>query len=212
MKVIVFDLDDTLYKEIDFLKSAYSEIAENFGHPEMYAFMLQRYLDGDNAFKCSIEKYHLPVTIEQLIEIYRTHKPNIALDDVVKTTLATIKAQGIILGLMTDGYTVTQRNKIEALELHRWIADDDILISGEFGYGKPDEHCYRYFMDKWKDSTFCYVGDNLSKDFVTANKVGWTTICLLNDGRNIFKQDFTVDTQYLPKYKINSIDELLKII
>ena len=104
MKVIVFDLDDTLYKEIDFLKSAYSEIAENFGLPEMYAYMLQRYLDGDNAFKCSIEKYHLPVTIEQLIEIYRTHKPNIALDDVVKTTLATIKAKGIILGIMTCCY------------------------------------------------------------------------------------------------------------
>jgi len=26
-KVVVFDLDDTLYKEIDFLKSAYSYIA-----------------------------------------------------------------------------------------------------------------------------------------------------------------------------------------
>lgn len=26
-KIIVFDLDDTLYKEVDFLKSAYQEIA-----------------------------------------------------------------------------------------------------------------------------------------------------------------------------------------
>ena len=29
-KVVVFDLDDTLYKEIDYLKSAFQEIADYF--------------------------------------------------------------------------------------------------------------------------------------------------------------------------------------
>lgn len=212
MKVIVFDLDDTLYKEIDFLKSGYRAIVEAIGHPEAFDFMLDCYFHGENAFQSVIDKYNLSYTVEQLLVIYRNHKPSISLDPSTVATLDVLKASGAIMCLLTDGRSVTQRNKIEALELHHWIADDDILISGEFGYGKPDERCYRYFMDKWKDSTFCYVGDNLSKDFVTANKVGWTTICLLNDGRNIFKQDFTVDTQYLPKYKINSIDELLKTI
>ena len=37
-KVIVFDLDDTLYKEIDYLKSAYHEIADWFrDHYDVYA-------------------------------------------------------------------------------------------------------------------------------------------------------------------------------
>lgn len=212
MKVIVFDLDDTLYKEIDFLKSAYREMAENLGRPEMYDYMLRLYRDGDNAFKCAIEKYHLPVTIEQLLEIYRTHKPHIALDDAARTTLATLMSRSIVLGLMTDGRSVTQRNKIEALGLGHWMGNEDILVSEEFGCGKPDERCYRYFMDKRPNARHYYVGDNLSKDFVMANKLGWTTMCLLDDGRNIFKQDFTIETQYLPKYKINTLKEILNLI
>ena len=164
-------------------------MAENLGRPEMYDYMLRLYRDGDNAFKCAIEKYHLPVTIEQLLEIYRTHKPHIALDDAARTTLATLMSRSIVLGL-----------------------NEDILVSEEFGCGKPDERCYRYFMDKRPNARHYYVGDNLSKDFVMANKLGWTTMCLLDDGRNIFKQDFTIETQYLPKYKINTLKEILNLI
>lgn len=43
-RVVVFDLDDTLYKEIDFLKSAYMEIAswieESYGKIGVYEYML----------------------------------------------------------------------------------------------------------------------------------------------------------------------------
>ena len=43
-KIFIFDLDDTLYKEIDFLYSAYREIAGwielKFSLKEIYAFML----------------------------------------------------------------------------------------------------------------------------------------------------------------------------
>ena len=46
-KVVVFDLDDTLYKEIDFLKSAYKEIATSIGNPELIQQMLEWYKNGD---------------------------------------------------------------------------------------------------------------------------------------------------------------------
>ena len=55
-QVVCFDLDDTLYKEIDFLKSGYRKVAElvekRFHHDahEVYAQLLLWYYRGENAF------------------------------------------------------------------------------------------------------------------------------------------------------------------
>jgi putative hydrolase of the HAD superfamily len=54
------------------------------------------------------------------------------------------------------------------------------------------------------------VGDNPAKDFSAPNRVGWDTVCLVDDGRNIHPQDFQVDAAYLPGYRIENIRELLK--
>ena len=89
-----------------------------------------------------------------------------------------------------------------------WMKPDDILISEEFGCGKPDERCYRYFADRYPGAAFAYVGDNLNKDFVTANALGWTTICLIDNGRNIFSQQVEGPERYLPQHSINDISEL----
>lgn len=211
MKVFIFDLDDTLYKEIEFLKSAYREVALVIGHPEAFDFMLDCYLYGDNAFKSVIDRYNLTFSIDQLLEIYREHKPGISLQHDTISTLDSLKDRGVKMCLLTDGRSVTQRNKIEALDLYRWFADEDILISEEFGHGKPSVECYEYFMNHYPYANFTAIGDNTSKDFITPNHLGWTTICLLDNGRNIHKQDFTKESKCLPKRNINSLIELLEL-
>lgn len=208
MKVIVFDLDDTLYKEIDFLKSAYHEIVEVIGHPEAFDFMLDCYFLGENAFQCVIYKYNLSYTVEQLLVIYRNHKPGISLAPSTIATLDELKASGAILCLLTDGRSVTQRNKIEALGLVRWFSLDDILISEEFGHSKPSMECYHYFINRHPDAEFVVIGDNPAKDFITPNKLGWTTICLCSNGQNIHDQNLEVEKSYLPKHSINNLSEI----
>jgi len=208
MRVFIFDLDDTLYKEIDFLKSAYREIAKVVGHPEAFDFMLDSYLYGDNAFKSVIDKYNLKFTIDHLLEIYRNHKPNISLEQDTITTLDELKARGIIMCLLTDGRSVTQRNKIEALGLACWFSPDDILISEEFGHSKPSMECYQYFINRYPDAEFVVIGDNPAKDFITPNKLGWTTICLCSNGQNIHDQNLEVEKSYLPKHGINNLSEI----
>lgn len=212
MRGIIFDLDDTLYKEIDFLKSAFRQIADVIGITGVYNFMLKCYRDGENAFKMVIERYNLSYTVDQLLDIYRNHKPDITLDLSIVATLDELKSRGWTMGLMTDGRSVTQRNKIDALGLSEWIEPNCILISEEFGYGKPDEHCYQYFIERYPNAKFCYVGDNLNKDFVTANKLGWQTICLLDDGRNVFSQQIVIPKEYLPQQTIKELPELLQLI
>ena len=225
MKIVIcFDLDDTLSKEIDYLKSAYREIARYasgqctgcsdsvyFLAIKAYNRMLDAYHEGLNAFDVLNSFLGLDLPIADYLYIYRNHKPKIALCEDVVRTLDALKAEGVRIGLITDGRSVQQRNKIEALGLGRWIEDADIVISEEFGSEKPALENYAYFMKRYPEcQDFTYVGDNPRKDFFAPNALGWMTVCLKDDGRNIHKQDFTsITAQALPKKTIESLKELI---
>ena len=62
-KIFIFDLDDTLYKEIDLLYSAYREIAGwielKFSLKGIYAFMLETYKEQADVFSRLIDTYDL---------------------------------------------------------------------------------------------------------------------------------------------------------
>ena len=215
-KVIIFDLDDTLYKEIDFLKSAFKEISttisdgnENLGRG-LYSFMLTQYQNGQNAFKKVIEETGISkFSVEDLISIYRNHKPDIQLGNETRRVLENLKSMGLPLGIITDGRSVQQRNKLQALGIESWF--DHIIISEEFGSEKPDPSNYRYYEEFYKGQ-FYYIGDNVKKDFISPKILGWTTICLLDEGNNIHPQRFDLSEEYLPDYKINSINQVIDII
>lgn len=223
MRLICFDLDDTLYKEIDYLRSAYREIADyaagqctgcldsvNGLAIEAYNKMLDAYHEGKNAFGELNQFLGLTLPVSDYLYIYRNHKPRITLSEDVVRTLDALKEQGIRMGLITDGRSVQQRNKIEALGLYRWIDEKDMVISEEFGSEKPALANYAYFMNRYPACQgFTYVGDNLKKDFIAPNALGWMTVCLKDDGRNIHKQVVErVEEVMLPKKWIVELDEI----
>ena len=82
--VVVFDLDDTLYKEIDYLCSAYREIAvyleTAFSLPCVYDWMLEQYEQKKDVFGDLIRTFHLSLTKERLLSMYHNHIPDISLD------------------------------------------------------------------------------------------------------------------------------------
>lgn len=223
MKVVCFDLDDTLYKEIDYLKSAYMEIASYAADycrgcsdspiilsVKAYEAMLLAYKEGQNAFERLNAFLGINLPISQYLQIYRMHKPNIRLSESVVSVLNLLKSSECIIGLITDGRSVQQRNKMEALGLNRWIMDEDIVISEAFGSEKPTSANYEYFMKRYPEcDEFIYIGDNLKKDFIAPNALRWLTVCLKDDGRNIHKQDFTsVSTKAMPKIIIEDMMNL----
>lgn len=224
MKVICFDLDDTLYKEIDYLKSAYKEIAKyaailctdcsdraNILSIKAYNRMLEAYYEELNAFEELNRYLGLNIPIYDYLYIYRNHKPKISLPVDIAHTFDILRIKSIRIGLITDGRSLQQRNKIEALELNNWIDDEDIIISEEFGYEKPSQANYIYFMKRYPEChDFTYVGDNLSKDFIAPNKLGWNTICLKDNGKNIHKQvDERIEDEMTPKMWIDNISDIL---
>ena len=205
--VICFDLDDTLYKEIDYLKSAYREIATFVKHPEAVEQMMEWYYSKVNVFEKLIEKYNLNVCVAECLKIYREHYPNISLNDGVKEYLDELKGNGAKLGLISDGRSLTQRNKIKALGLEGVF--DIEIISEELGTEKPNLANYQAVMDKFPErKVFYYVADNTAKDFIAPNQLGWRTVCIKNNGRNIHSQDMSLPKEYMPQYIISSITQL----
>ena len=206
----VFDLDDTLYSEIDFLKSAYREISimiypeEN---EELFRRMLKTYLSGGNSFLFLLEKFpEKNMTLEKLLYLYRNHFPVISLREGVAEMLGKIKLKGGKIGIITDGRSVTQRNKLKALGIEDLI--DDVIISEELGIEKPDISLYKSFNEiNAENQCFCF-GDNVSKDFVTPRKLSWICIGIL-DKQNIHKYDISsFPKEYLPYCFIKKFTEI----
>lgn len=219
-KVVVFDLDDTLYKEIDYLKSAYREISKYIEciYPqsernvcELYECLLGLYHSGANVFEELEKSLGINIKKDQLLHIYREHKPNIQLTNGAEELLYVLHRKNIKLGIITDGRSISQRNKINALGLFDFIDDEDIKISQEIGVAKPAPDAYLYFMQHYPNAEYWYIGDNVNKDFFTPNKLGWTTVCLLDNGDNIHKQS-NVDIAYRPKISILDLKELINLI
>ena len=211
-RTVLFDLDDTLYKEQDYLQSAYREIAVMV---ESRCVLSQRVNDqmirwwqnGENVFQQLIDAYELDLTVGDLLTIYRSHVPAICLDEATKSLLDRLHRNSV-LGVITDGRNLTQWHKVEALGLTTYMDEQDILISEDIGYEKPSDEPFRQFMERYGSCSYYYIGDNPAKDFEAPNRLGWTTICLLDDGCNIHRQDFSLPPHMLPHYRVSQLREI----
>ena len=137
---------------------------------------------------------------------YRFHFPEIELSIGALDLLKELKERKAIIGLITDGRSKSQRNKIKALKIEHFF--DHILISEEFGSEKPDDRNFQFHIEKFAANEYIYIGDNFKKDFVTPNELGWLTIGLLDDGNNIHSQNVNVTKGYLPQKTISSLTEI----
>lgn len=136
--VLVFDLDDTLYKEVSFVESGFKAVARHLGNLSFADEMMSSWMNGKNAFEQLIGNHSLTSSVEEVLIIYRTHVPTIELETSVVATLDALVENGKILGILTDGRYITQLNKIKALGLTRWIAPENVIVSETFGSSKPD--------------------------------------------------------------------------
>lgn len=219
MKVVVFDLDDTLYKEVDYVWSGYravaAKVAADYGVDggKAYRLMADAFRKGENPFDALEAGLELTLPIAELVELYRTHKPDLHLDDEVGDVLKALQAADCRLGIVTDGRSKGQRNKLEALGLFHFFDAADILISEETGRDKTSPDNFEYFRRTYPQAeAFFYVGDNPRKDFLHPNRMGWTTVCLADDGRNIHPQNIEVADEAKPRFTVSALSDILNLI
>lgn len=180
IKGVVFDLDDTLYSEKEYVRSGYKAVSDYLGGG--YEEKLWSYFEaGKPAIDELLKEIGRKEEKDKVLVIYRSHKPDIHLYPGVSEMIDNLKAKGIKVGIITDGRPEGQRNKIEALGL----TVDDVIITDELGgpqFRKPCDIAFRILATRWKlpFEEIVYVGDNPEKDFQAPQQLGMKWVYFRN--------------------------------
>ncbi|MCR4655888.1 MAG: HAD-IA family hydrolase [Lachnospiraceae bacterium] len=222
-KTVLFDLDDTLYPELSFVKSGYHAVSELINDKyrlngdffdELFALFTE---DPKRVFNRFLEKHSLGCSgedIRELVTCYREHEPSICLYPDALNTLLKLKAMGYGLGIISDGYAISQKNKIKALFPHDEDIFDKIILTDELGedYHKPDSRAFlmmkEFFGTKWEE--MAYVGDNPKKDFYIGKAFPILTIRLFKQGTVYENSPYLNDLR--EKLRIFKLSELTEIV
>ncbi len=117
--------------------------------------------------------------------------------------LATLKARGVKLALVTNGSTLVQRPKIRRMGLERYF--DHIQVEEEFGAGKPDPSVYLHALERLgvDAANTWMVGDNLEWEVAAPQRLGMVGIWVDAAGDGL-----PGDTDVVPDRIVRSITEL----
>lgn len=181
---VIFDLDDTLYSEKQYVKSGFKAISMFLGDTGVEERLWNYFADGKSSVDELLKELKLMEKKEECLEIYRSHMPDISLYENVKEVILKFKEKGIKVGIITDGRVQGQKNKIKALKLKTMM--DDIIITDELGgepFRKPNDISFRIMQNRWgiPFEQMVYVGDNPAKDFRAPRQLGMRSICYINE-------------------------------
>lgn len=187
IKAVVFDLDDTLYSEKEYVRSGYKAVAAYLSDVENAQEKLwDAFLKNESAidYVLQAEGIYTEELKNQCLSIYRAHHPDIRLYDGAVKLLEDLRAKGIKLGILTDGRPDGQRAKIKALDLERYV--DEIIITDELGgvqFRKPNDISFRIMQNRLRIpfKQMMYIGDNYRKDFQAPKTLGMQYIYFRNE-------------------------------
>ena len=172
---VIFDLDDTLYSEKQYVRSGYKAVADYLNDNSAEERLWDFFEKGLPAIDEYLMEKGLTFRKAEVLDVYREHDPVIALYEGVTETIAALKKKGIKTGIITDGRVSGQRKKIAALGLDKLI--DDIIITDELGgkqFRKPNDIAFRIIQCRWKlpFGHMIYIGDNPEKDALAPGGLG----------------------------------------
>jgi len=216
---VAFDLDDTLYDEVDYCKSGFT-IAARFlanlpGSPSadrIFDSLWKQFSAGNRTttFNAACDQFGITynnVLIQKLVQLYRHHIPKINLPDDSRNILSQLSDK-FTLTLLTDGFLPAQQLKVQALGIEKYF--NCIIYTEQLGRNswKPSPVGFEKLMHQLnaKPENIAYVADNLEKDFIAPNKLGMLTIQLIRPAR--IHTESSEEPDAAPQYVIHKITEL----
>ena len=122
---VVFDLDDTLYDEIEYCRSGFAAVAEFLSEPprmppaeSIFSSLWRHFTAGNRTktFNAALDELDIDYDdrrIGELVNVYRSHIPNITLPRDSRDVLCELRAK-FTLALLTDGFLPGQGNKSDS--------------------------------------------------------------------------------------------------
>ncbi|MDQ0160550.1 HAD-IA family hydrolase [Alkalibacillus salilacus] len=222
IKVVIFDLDDTLISEKQFVRSGFKHVSKiisneyNLDNEYVYSYLLELFNhNSKNIFNRLLDKIGFSYSdelISFLVYEYRTHKPDIYFYEDVVHNIKKLRNNNVKVGMITDGFHETQRQKIEVINAKTYF--DEIIVTDELGEGfwKPHPKAFEIMKELFEVDfeEMLYVGDNPDKDFFISKIHPITTMRILRS------EGVYMDDNYLKNVRedvrIKNLNELTSCI
>lgn len=221
VRAYIFDVDDTLYEEKQFVRAAMSDVSRYLSEKydasfdEIYDFCMNSIESGHRGrtFNMLCEEFSFDEDVDKIVDIYRSCETKLDLYDDAEELIGKIKEEGLRIGVITDGFSKVQRSKVAGLGLFE-IADA-VIISYDYTdengkpLCKPNTKVYEMCLEKLgvKPEESVYIGDNPLKDFVGARKLGMKTVHIKRKG-SMFENEVP-EPGFEADFMIEKLTELL---
>jgi len=211
--VLVFDLDDTLYEELTFVKSGFKAVAvylnDQYSIPVEtgFEFMFQKLPLGRGRIFDDLLTHHgiyKKDLVRKCVSIYRLHRPEISLYPEADACLE--RFRDYPLYIVTDGNKLVQEIKIRALGLDKRVKFAYITHRYGIKNAKPSPYCFLKICQREKvtPKEVVYIADNPYKDFVGIKPLGFKTIRMMTGN---YKNE-ELEKKFEAEYRLNSFSEL----
>jgi putative hydrolase of the HAD superfamily len=191
-RVVVFDIDDTLYLERDYALSGFRAVGRWLEERHAIAEFTKAAIDlfdagrRGNVFDLAIASLGRPdasVLVPAMVDVYRAHEADIRLATDASALLSGLHGQ-CRLACITDGPVASQSAKVRALGLAEWLTP--IVLTDVWGpsFRKPNPRAFREIESatSLSGSDCLYIADNPIKDFIAPVTLGWRTIRIRRPG------------------------------
>lgn len=227
-RMIAFDCDDTLYDQTQPFRAAYDTLfgARNYDIDVEQLFKYSRKY-SDIAFKDSqlgkmsmekmyifriqkaFEEYGIQITDEESLTFQYTYQANqrrIFCTDTVKNMLEELKDR-VDLAILTNGPSEHQWFKMYDLGLDKYIRKENIFVSGDTPYDKPEKEIFEFMLEKTghtADETL-FVGDSYKSDVLGGKNAGMDTLWM--NRRHIQPTE-----TYAGEYQVYTEEEMAELL
>lgn len=221
IKAIIFDLDDTLISEKDYVLSGFNAVS-NYVSKKVKKYTSEQISEilknlhnanPNKVFNRMVDELNFSneIDVKELIDVYRSHKPVLSLFDGTLPVINKLKDQNYKLGIITDGYLITQKKKLESLNINKLF--DEIIMTDELGkeHWKPSVIPFELMSKKLNVnySEMIYIGDNPRKDFYVSAVYPITTVRI---NRKAYYKDGNYYQDVKENYAIETLEEIFNII
>ncbi|MCX6049330.1 MAG: HAD family hydrolase [Chloroflexi bacterium] len=229
-QAIIFDLDDTLYPEHDYVLSGFQAAAHwaeaQFGINSVIGFdylqtLFRSGVRGDTFNQWLmhfglLSHHNTPDNaqrlVAQLVEAYRIHEPTLCPFPEVTLYLPKLHQQ-YRLGLVSDGYLEVQQRKLAALGIAHYLGA--VVFSDQWGRTawKPSTTPFKAVLEQLNvtASEALYIADNPLKDFYGPRQLGMATIWLKHSSGDYTKQE-PPSPDYAPDIILNTWAEFKRFL
>jgi len=189
VKAVFFDLDGTLYDRDELVQkladAQFTAFREELRAVDRQQFV-QRIVDlddhghGDKAqlYKTVATEWSLNVSVSDrlLSHFWTSYTAHCRPFEDARRTLDVLRGHGIKLGVITNGQTNWQQQKLNTLGIASLF--DAVLISENEGVRKPDRAIFERALDRVQvqAAEAVFIGDNPEADIAGARNVGMIAV------------------------------------